>query len=92
MRNHKQFNTIEGKEVCMMPLSMVGAGEENTIQRIGGKEETRKFLETLGFVVGGKVTVVSQTEGNLIVNIRPATRARRWRSGQRSSRRPAGAM
>ena len=47
MRNHKQFNTIEGKEVCMMPLSMVGAGEENTIQRIGGKEETRKFLETL---------------------------------------------
>ena len=58
MRNHKQFNTIEGKEVCMMPLSMVGAGEENTIQRIGGKEETRKFLETLGFVVGGKVTVV----------------------------------
>ena len=54
----------------MMPLSMVGAGEENTIQRIGGKEETKKFLETLGFVVGGKVTVVSQTEGNLIVNIK----------------------
>ena len=52
----------------MMPLSMVGAGEENTIQRIGGKEETKKFLETLGFVVGGKVTVVSRTEGNLIVN------------------------
>ena len=49
----------------MMPLSMVGAGEENTIQRIGGKEETRKFLETLG-----KVTVVSRTEGNLIVNIK----------------------
>ena len=71
MRNHKQFNTIEGKEVCMMPLSMVGAGEENTIQiGIGGKEETKKFLETLGFVVGGKVTVVSQTEGNLIVNIK----------------------
>ena len=54
----------------MMPLSMVGAGEENTIQRIGGNEETRTFLETLGFVVGGKVTVVSQTEGNLIVNIK----------------------
>ena len=54
----------------MMPLSMVGAGEENTIQRIGGKEETKEFLETLGFVVGGKVTVVSQTEGNLIVNIK----------------------
>lgn len=54
----------------MMPLSMVGTGEENTIQRIDGKEETKKFLETLGFVVGDKVTVVSQTEGNLIVNIK----------------------
>jgi ferrous iron transport protein A len=36
-------------------------------RRQGGDE---KFLETLGFVVGGKVTVVSQTEGNLIVNIK----------------------
>ena len=43
MRNHKQFNTIEGKEVCMMPLSMVGAGEENTIQRIGGKGRRGSF-------------------------------------------------
>ena len=51
----------------MMPLSMVGTGEENTIQRIGGKEETKKFLETLGFVVGGKVTVVSQTEGRVAI-------------------------
>ena len=54
----------------MMPLSMVGTGEENTIQTFGVKEETKKFLEPLGFVVGGKVTVVSQTEGNLIVNIK----------------------
>jgi len=70
MRNHKQFNTIEGKEVCMMPLSRRGEGEENPIEETRGKEETKKFLETLGFVVGGKVTVVSQTEGNLIVNIK----------------------
>ena len=52
----------------MMPLSMVGAGEENTIQRIGGKEETKKFLETLGFVVGGKVTVVSACSMEFIIS------------------------
>ena len=34
-----------------MPLSMIGEGETATITRIGGKEETRRFLENLGFVV-----------------------------------------
>ena len=29
----------------MMPLSMVKPGETNTIKKVGGKEETRKFLE-----------------------------------------------
>ena len=43
----------------MMPLSMVKPGETNTIKKVGGKEETRKFLENLGFVTGGEVTVVS---------------------------------
>lgn len=33
----------------MMPLSMVKPGETNTIKKVGGKEETRKFLENLGF-------------------------------------------
>ena len=44
----------------MMPLTMVSAGEESTIKKIGGKEETRRFLENLGFVTGGIVTVVSE--------------------------------
>lgn len=56
----------------MMPLSMVNTGEANIIKKIGGKEETRKFLENLGFVTGGLVTVVSQTGGNLIVNVKDA--------------------
>ena len=42
-----------------MPLSMVKEGEPNTIQRVGGNEETKRFLENLGFVTGAKVTVVS---------------------------------
>ncbi len=53
-----------------MPLSMVKPGETNTIKKVGGKEETRKFLENLGFVTGGEVTVVSEIEGNLIVNVK----------------------
>jgi ferrous iron transport protein A len=54
----------------MMPLSMVKAGEPNVIQRIGGKEETRRFLNNLGFVTGAEVTSVSMVQGNMIVNIK----------------------
>lgn len=54
----------------MMPLSMVKEGEPNVIKKVGGKEETRKFLENLGFVTGGVVTVVSEIRGNLIVNVK----------------------
>jgi ferrous iron transport protein A len=54
----------------VMPLSMVREGEPSIIKRVGGKEETRKFLENLGFVTGGEVTVVSQIKGNLIVNVK----------------------
>lgn len=53
-----------------MPLSMIGEGETATITRICGKEETRRFLENLGFVVGAIVTVISKTGGNVIVNIK----------------------
>lgn len=54
----------------MMPLTMAAAGKESVIQRVGGKEETRRFLENLGFVVGGVVTVISQVGGNIIVNVK----------------------
>ena len=54
----------------MMPLSMVKEGEPNIIKKVGGKEETRKFLENLGFVTGGTVTVISQTGGNMIVTVK----------------------
>lgn len=54
----------------MMPLSMATISEVNTIKKIGGKEETKQFLESLGFVTGGNVTVVSKVGGNLIVNVK----------------------
>jgi ferrous iron transport protein A len=49
---------------------MVKEGESNVIKKVGGREETRKFLENLGFVTGGVVTVVSEIGGNLIVNVK----------------------
>lgn len=61
---------LQGKEDDMMPLTMMKAGESNVIKKVGGKEETRRFLENLGFVVGGVVTVVSDIGGNLIVNVK----------------------
>ena len=53
-----------------MPLSMVKEGEPNVIKKVGGKEGTRRFLENLGFVAGGTVTVVSEVNGNMIVNVK----------------------
>ncbi|GFI48903.1 hypothetical protein IMSAGC020_00098 [Lachnospiraceae bacterium] len=54
----------------MMPLVMMNMGERYTIYKIGGKEETKKFLESLGFVTGGTVTVISEAGGNLIVDVK----------------------
>ncbi|BCN29369.1 FeoA family protein [Anaeromicropila herbilytica] len=53
-----------------MPLSMLKVGEASEIKKIGGKEDTRRFLESLGFVTGGIVTIVSEMGGNIIVNIK----------------------
>ena len=53
-----------------MPLSMVKKGEANIIKRVGGKEEVRKFLGNIGFVVGAAVTVISEIKGNMIVEVK----------------------
>ena len=53
-----------------MPLTMATMGEVNKIVEVGGNEETRRFLENLGFVAGTEITVVSSIGGNLIVNVK----------------------
>lgn len=53
-----------------MPLSMVNAGEPSVVRKVGGKEETRRFLENLGFVNGAQVTIVSAASGNMIINVK----------------------
>ena len=53
-----------------MPLSMAVPGAETTVRKISGRDETRRFLASLGFVEGGAVTVISELGGNLIVNVK----------------------
>jgi ferrous iron transport protein A len=53
-----------------MPLTLLKAGEEKSIKRVGGKEETRQFLAKLGFIPGSHVTVVAEIGGNVIVNVK----------------------
>ena len=55
-----------------MPLTLASVGEENMIKKVGGNPETRKFLESLGFVAGSMVTVISEISGNVIVNVKEA--------------------
>ena len=54
----------------MMPLSMAKQGEEVVIRKITGKDEVRQHLAELGFVVDGKVTVISEIAGNLILQVK----------------------
>lgn len=56
----------------MMPLTLASVGEENMIKKVGGNPETIKFLESLGFVAGSTVTVISEISGNVIVNVKEA--------------------
>ena len=53
-----------------MPITMANIGEINTIKRISGNEEVKRFLANLGFVVDAEVTVVSSIGGNVIVNVK----------------------
>ena len=49
---------------------MAKIGESNMIKKIGGREDTKKFLENLGFDTGGKVTVISEISGNMILKVK----------------------
>ena len=55
-----------------MPLSMAKMGHTVLVQRVSGKDETRRFLEKLGFVSGSTVTVVNEINGDLIVSVKDA--------------------
>ena len=54
----------------MMPLTMLNPGESASIVRVGGNEETKRFLENLGVGAGSEVKVISSNEGNIIAQIK----------------------
>lgn len=53
-----------------MPITLASPGEEHMIRKLGGNNETRRFLESLGFVVGSNVTIVSEINGDIIVKVK----------------------
>lgn len=55
-----------------VPLSMAAQGQTVQVVRIGGAEDTRRFLQGLGFVEGGTVQVVCHANGDLIVDVKGA--------------------
>jgi ferrous iron transport protein A len=54
----------------LMPLTMAKVGETVTIRKITGKDEVRRHLAELGFVVDETVTVISEMAGNLILQVK----------------------
>lgn len=58
-----------GPSVSMMPLSMARSGEERRVKAIRGKDDIQRFLRNLGFVEDTPVTVVSELNGNVIVQV-----------------------
>ena len=56
----------------MMPLNLIGEGEEAMVLRVGGSHEVQHHLENLGFVPGTTVKVVTMMGGNVIVQVKEA--------------------
>ncbi len=54
----------------MIPLNVLGDGNEGIIKKIAGKPEIKKHLENLGFIVGDSVTVITEQNGNIIVKVK----------------------
>ena len=53
-----------------MPLSMVQPGEKVRVRSVSGKDETRRFLSSLGFIEDAEIAVITEISGNVIVNVK----------------------
>ena len=56
----------QGPQMPAMPLSMAHAGDTVTVSRVKGAADVKRHLETLGFVEGSQVHVVTSGGGNII--------------------------
>lgn len=53
-----------------MPLTMLKKDEIGVIKKVSGKSETKKFLNSLGFIENEQIKIISSISGNLIVEIK----------------------
>ncbi len=53
-----------------MPINFLSPGTEGCVKRIAGRDDTRRFLESLGLVPGGSVTMISSAGENVILGVR----------------------
>ena len=53
-----------------VPLVTAKVGEGGRIVRVTGKQETRKHLCELGFVIGAHVQVMNENSGNLVLGVK----------------------
>lgn len=53
-----------------MPLTMASIGEANTIRKVGGNEETKRFLENLGLLLGQRSQLYLPSVEMLLCNIK----------------------
>jgi len=57
---------------AQLPLSMIRAGETAHVLRLRGREEFHHRLETLGFVEGAEVSILSRADKDVIVGVKGA--------------------
>lgn len=63
------FSLKTGSE-RILPLSMVASGEKVHVKSVSGKDDSRRFLADMGFIVGAEVSVVSEMNGSVIVSVK----------------------
>lgn len=66
----KDAGSAPGVACRLMPLSFLKGGETGTIAKVRGRGDLHHHLETLGFVEGAQVRVVSEAAGDLIVEVK----------------------
>lgn len=53
-----------------MPLTLCNKNSALIIKRIGGSPDVKVHLNELGFNVGSEIKIISEINGNLIVNVK----------------------
>ena len=64
------FSLVSCGEKESSNVASENTGEEVVIKKISGSDKTRTFLNSIGFVVGTNVKIVSKIDGNLIIDVK----------------------